>query len=194
MPSRIRRLVDCFTVWDIEGWGSIADADCILVQSFGVRTEDPDNLVRQGGPINEDLGYLASRYAKEYKIPVIAQWEVARSVALRNQHLFLEVGRPEDGYIDTRWVLARAKEKMEELGYHKAIVLAQRYHLPRCIWVAEELGITVLEPEDFLSTIRQEVQLWDNSFLQEHKQTRDPWHWFPYDLAARLVFWLRGWI
>jgi hypothetical protein len=144
---------------------------CIIVLSFG------DGLHKHGLS-NEALAKEAEDYALRADIPVIAQWEVASNI--RDPKVVRDPVCMKNGetYLNTRQVLKRAKEIMEEKRYDAAIFFAHPAHLPRVRFTAWQERIK--EARQFELNIpwdKYSTQLW----------TRNPFLWYPRELLSFIL-------
>jgi hypothetical protein len=109
---------------------------CIIALSFG---DAPDPY---HGISNSVLADRVIAQAQKYRVPAIAQWEIADNVAARSTVTCASIALPEgEEYIDTYQVLVEAKKIMDANGYTNAILIAHQDHFPRVLLTAKKLGI-----------------------------------------------------
>lgn len=114
-----------------------AAAQIIIALSFGQGKNNSP------GKSNESLAEIASYLAAKYKLPIVAQWEIAGCIpGFSNDGCnFAVLKHRKDGqYLDTYEVLAQAKDYCFKSGKAKAIIVAHPDHAPRCLAVAQKLG------------------------------------------------------
>ncbi len=111
---------------------------CIIALSFGDRneTKDYDHL-------NYSNWQLA-KIASNKRLPVIAQWEIAKIMETSFKNHPIKKIEPTKGkYLDSYEVLEKAKDAMNELGFTEAIILCHQDHLFRVKMIAKKLGIEI---------------------------------------------------
>jgi len=96
----------------------------ILALSFGQRRSEPNpcNLVIA------QVALLLSRDSASQRLPVIAQWEVARAMELQGTSADVVINQPEDGsYLSTIGVLSQTSPHISSLGAREIIVVAHPF-------------------------------------------------------------------
>lgn len=160
--------------------GRLTDADSVIAQSFGYRTNDGRSLP---GPVNEALAEAASTYASELGIPVIAQHEIAENIPDRLLERVIEHHRTEGKYLDTYEVLEQQLKILGELALRKSIVIAQAHHVTRVNRQANKLGMDTVVPEGL-------PRIWDPD--SEQWWTRNPRLWTIHESVGYPILKKRG--
>lgn len=112
--------------------GDLAQADCVLTMSFKP-------------PTNFDLAALANSFG----LPMLLPDEVACHVIPSTQ----EVHVMPHG-VDTAEAVEWARGKMNDVGYHVAILLALPAHLPRADLVCRRVGLVTVVPKGVGRVVR----------------------------------------
>jgi len=104
--------------------GRFHNQTVILALSFGQRRSEPN-------PCNLIIAQVAlslSRDSASQRLPVIAQWEVARAMELQGSPADAVINQPEDGsYLSTTGVLSQASPHISSLGAREIIVVAHPF-------------------------------------------------------------------
>jgi hypothetical protein len=151
---------------------------CFIILSFG--DGRPEH-----GKSNQMLAIEAMDYSKRWEAPIIAQWEVACTIAKHHSdNIILDSihMKKDEKYLKTRQVLKRAKEIMEERGYDAAIFFAHPAHLPRVRFTARQEHIK--EARQIVLDIP-----WDRSSTQVW--TRNPCIWWSREIFSFVLTLLR---
>lgn len=134
------------------------DAQIIIALSFG---QGGNN---SSGKSNKSLAKIVSALVDKYKLPVVAQWEIAgclQGFLSDKRNLIIFKHRNDRQYLDTYEVLAQAKDYCLGLGSMKAIIVAHPDHAARCIAVAQKLGFkTVVADTKTVPYDSDSVQEW----------------------------------
>jgi hypothetical protein len=207
MQGRLRSLLRLLFIWKIsdvkQDESRLDPADCILMQAFG-QEEEPIGLgagLYTGrivpGPANEAIANVMTRPYRGKLPPVIAQWEFAVTHAAMRGELEVEkvLGSRGD-YRNTREILQEAKAYMDQQGWKRAVIVAHPWHLARCIWIAQKLGIETVHDQLLVQDLNAEANVWNNRVVvpDNQKQTKTLLNWLWYEFRARGYFWLKGWI
>lgn len=167
----------------VSGESELEESTHIIAQSFGTYT---DNGVP--GRINTLLAIRAQELAGRYKVPVIAQEEVAAGFDEDFKHLavFGSPSSTQGGGLDS-WQLLQisvglAKEQLV-IDRPRPIIVAQAYHIGRIAAQASKIGMETLLPPDM-----------PREFAIDSKQwwTRSHVAWATRELAGISVLKLRG--
>lgn len=100
---------------------------CVIVLKFGGACERSEVHINR----------LLAEVAESYKLPIIAQREVADLCP----EVISSIGR-DKGYLDTWGVLKAALAAMEKEGFVSAVLVAHCSHLGRASDQASKLGLT----------------------------------------------------
>lgn len=152
--------------------GDISKGDCVIGFSFGYQ-KDGRKIIP--GISNEDIARFIEKYLQNW--PLILQFEI--SVALKpNIHNVYKItkSRIPGQYLDTSEVATQAQEIMIKNHWHKTIIVAHPFHLPRVDAVCKKLGIETIVPSG-LEAVR-----FDPNSSQEW--TRDKKSWRKRELEA----------
>jgi uncharacterized SAM-binding protein YcdF (DUF218 family) len=182
--------------------------DCIIMLAFGQRVigNPPDDMILPG-PANEAIAIvmrLSSRRLTYHKSkplpPVLAQWEFAETQAFKGRphsdfRIAQTFGRP-GVYRNTREILEEAQQHMNEHGWKKAVIVAHPWHLVRCIWTAQKIGIEVVNDFHMVQDLNYHADVWNDhvDVPDNQQQTTSLRRWLWYEFRARGYFWLKGWI
>lgn len=165
--------------------GSLADADCVIGLSFGYRGKGK-NI--QPGLSNEDLAAFAAKNFTD--LPKILQFEIAdayESNGGMGKVLRVSKHRVAGKYLDTREVVAQAKEIMRQRGWKTAVLLAHPYHMPRVQRVCNALKVRWVAVEGLQGSIEFDLK-------STQKWTRDLDHWRGYEPQALAYYQAKGWL
>jgi hypothetical protein len=207
MLDRLRGLLRLLFVWRIsdikQDESELNPADCILMQAFGQQVEFIGLISGlytsriAPGPANEAIADVMIMADRGRLPPVLAQWEFAVTHAARRGELRVEkVLGSRGGYCNTREILQEAKNYMDQRGWKRAVIVAHPWHLVRCIWVAEKLGIETVHDQFLVQDLNDQANVWNNrvNVPENQMQTKSLPNWLWYELRARGYFWLKGWI
>ena len=141
------------------------------------------------GLANNALAKRTKRFNEQYRLPAIAQWEIAENLLAKQFAMeCISIPLPEGkDYMDTYYVLKEAKREMDERGYTHAVLIAHEVHLPRVRLVAKQLGI--IESRSFPRIVYDEIPYDSNS---RHLQATSEYIARPYELFAILWYWVTG--
>jgi len=207
MLVRLRSLTRLLFIWRIsdvkQDESRQNPPDCIIMLAFGQEVA----LVGLGagvctsrivpGPANEAIANVVTSPDRGKLPPVIAQWEFAETHAAKRGELkVLKTLGARGAYHNTREILAEAKSYMDLRGWQSAAIVAHPWHLVRCIWTAQKLGIQTVHDQHLVQDLNDQANTWNNhvELPENQKQTRSLPHWLWYELQARVYCWLRGWI
>ncbi|MDD5547362.1 MAG: hypothetical protein PHN74_00465 [Candidatus Pacebacteria bacterium] len=173
------KLVKLFFYWRADP-APLNGEDVVIAQSFGLRNGGP-------GLSNEALVKIVKdiRCLKP-KTLVIAQWEIGDQLGSFPNLQIIREHRERGKYLDTREVLAQAKEycKKKNVG-KKAIIVAHPEHYLRVQWAAEKMGFKVTP------IFTQQVP-YDKESIQPW--TRSKTRFIAREVPARILYLLKGWI
>jgi hypothetical protein len=173
--------------------------DCILMQAFGQAWSyrGPSLRVIVPGPANEEIANVMTLSERGTLSPVVAQWEFSETHAAKRGELKVQkiLGSRED-YRNTREILQEAKEYMDQRGWKTAVIVGHPWHLARCIWTAQKLGIQVVNDQWLVQDLNADANVWNNrvDVPDNQRQTKSLWHWLPYEFMARGYSWWHNWI
>ena len=182
--NSIRLLLSCLLDWRHRPASAeeLANCQAILGQSFGLRSEaDP-------GLSNAALAGVAARLAVDSKAPLLLQWEIADVLAEQRpaKTVYCVVREHWAGeYLDTFEVVRQMAVVCRANGWLRVAIVAHPAHAWRVARVAAWLGLdpaivnTAGVPYD-----PESIQSW----------TRSAWCFFPRELAARLLYFFKGYI
>lgn len=133
--------------------------------------------------------------------PILAQWEFAETRVFatggwRHPKIGAVLGLP-DEYRNTREIIMEAKTMMDKRGWKTALIVAHPWHLARCQWTAQKLGIVVVHDLNLANDLNDTLDPIWNSRVQvpeNQTQTTSLGAWLWYEFRARGYFWLKGWI
>jgi len=143
--------------WEIPNGAKPAAAKYIFAFAFGFRWSHSQYGAREPGPVNQALADQVIRYYREKARDVFAQWEIGSQLqgTVNAQHLHpiypevVETGSGEQ-YLSTKGVLDKIVNLLkgelqpkEPKSMGPVLIVAHRNHLPRCVWLANEMGFTV---------------------------------------------------
>lgn len=176
--ERLKLALRCIFIWYASPatHDELAAADCIIAQSFGLRTKGP-------GESNQALAVIVRELAQRYELPSLLQWEIADACeSTVMPELTVREHRQPGEYLDTWEVLDQCREYCETFGWKRIVIVAHPAHAWRVMQQAKRLGFKVIVadtsqvPYDAGST-----QRW----------TRSAWWWWPRELLGRLyLMWL----
>ena len=178
--------------------GELIEADDILVQAFGRNLFDDESLGKvisrllqrakslgeafalltyegfDPGKPNMALAKKAIRLAKQFRIPIIAQWEVVFAIWQLDRRWFFDnqsqidcIWPPELGYFATWHEKMDSKEAMRVKGVYHPIELAHPVMLPRAVAILWKLQVpVVVEPVRPWSFFRHELFVFDKKTVQ----------------------------
>lgn len=207
MLERLRSLLRLLFVWKVRPEDSGSEPDCIIMLAFGQEIRRTplrpglDKIKVAPGPANEAVARALVSYLRNTlreRIPVLAQWEyLETNYGSSHNQKFPMVSLGENGeYLNTREILEEAKRYMDGNHWNTAIIVAHPWHLARCVWTAQRLGIEVFHDKELLEDLKANANKWNREVEvpQDQRQTTSLARWLPYELAARGYSWLRGWI
>ncbi|KOV63542.1 hypothetical protein [Streptomyces sp. MMG1121] len=152
-------LYDVGFEWDPET-APLDRFDFIVAYSFGNRPAkpgDPAKTLAEPGPVNEELADTIARIRRQRKVPVYAQWEIARF--LRSKYRMDDVTSVEpvvaaDGtitYLSTDGVAEQVLNDRKNApgGIGTACVVGFRDHHKRCVQTTRDRGMTAYAPRGF---------------------------------------------
>ncbi|MBI5913490.1 hypothetical protein HY839_03575 [Candidatus Azambacteria bacterium] len=172
-------LLGCFFAWKVQPGtkNELRSAQVILAQSFGLRGDKP-------GISNEALTKVVADLWRCYHLPLVLQWEIADCLPGVHKAGVIRRHRTEGEYLDTHEVLAQSREICKK-GWTKAIVVAHPDHMWRVVRVAENVGFHAI-PADVqdIPYDPQSSQSW----------TRSKMCFIPREIAARLLYFMKGWL
>lgn len=156
----VPHLYDVGFEWEPET-APLGRLDFLVAYGFGNRPAvgggDPTKVLPEPGPVNEELADTVARIRRRRRIPVYAQWEIARF--LKDKHQMKDVTSIEpviepDGtitYLSTDGVAAQVAEARRHLpgGIGTAGVIGFRDHVKRCVQTTRDRGITAYAPRGF---------------------------------------------
>ncbi|WP_220212039.1 hypothetical protein [Streptomyces sp. WELS2] len=132
--------------------------DFIVAYSFGNRPAeggDPSTTLPEPGPVNEDLSDAIARIRARRRMPVYAQWEIARF--LHSKYRMDDVTSIEPviasngtiTYLSTDDVAARIVEYRKKApgGIGTACVVGFRDHHKRCVQTTRDRGMPAYAPQ-----------------------------------------------
>lgn len=205
MLWRLWSLLRLLFVWKIRPKDSGGEPDCIIMLAFGQELRQvpfAPGLVADAvfpGPANERIARVVA-FSEQYPYqhpPILGQWEYAGTDVAKRRHLDLELTLGAKGlYNNTRQILIQAEMYMAKKGWKTAIIVGHPWHLPRCIWTAERLGIRVVHKRVLEDDLRRTANVWNTDIAvpDDQRQTTSLVHWLWYEFRARGYFWLKGWI
>lgn len=132
------KLLDCFRVEEMQpsSGDDLQVADSIVAFSMGFIKEEG---VIKPGKSNEFLAGVVEKYQKQFKLPVISQWEIAECLQ-EAAHLIIRKHRKEDKYLDTHEVAYQAKRVLNVEKLSRPIIVAEPFHMWRCFMTVKKLG------------------------------------------------------
>lgn len=207
MLARLWSLLRLLFVWRIHPKDSEGEPDCIIMLAFGQEMRRKaarpglDEVKIVPGFANERIGRVVA-FFDGYQAhcphpPILAQWEFYDTDVGKRGFLRLELSLgSKDNYADTRQILHQADSYMALCRYKTATIVGHPWHLPRCIWIAERLGIEVIRNRRLESDLLKMANVWNQGVEvpDDQLQTTSVFHWILRELPARLYFWLKGWI
>jgi hypothetical protein len=167
-----------------ETHGDIVDADCVIGFSFGFRK---NGTRTEPGLSNQDMARLI--YKLSFELPTILQFEIADGLpsdAKKDNVFRIEAHRKLGAYLDSREVADQAKTIMKAHDWHKALIVAHPYHVPRVDALCKKLGIDTIVPPT-LGVIRFDPE-------SEQERTQSIENWLEYEPKAIDRDAARGWI
>lgn len=182
----LRRLLQCLFAWGTpRPRGDLQKAQAILTQAWsdcldGSMSETHKRLTRYVVHLYQELDVPV--YAQGELAPHLAKWGIPLAGATRKQDSYTVLDRE---YFGTYEVACDQKALCGESCLRIIVVQA----VPatwRTIWVYERLGFQVIVPSDMPHTVFQKELLeprWRRAITA-----------YPYELAARLVYLLKGYI
>lgn len=165
--------------------GRLEDADCVLGLSFGYRGKGKHI---EPGLSNQDLAAVA--YSQYDKLPKILQFEIADAYADmggKGTVLPIRKHRKKGKYLDTREVVAQAKELMRQRGWKTAILLAHPHHMSRVQLVCDRLKLDWVAVEGLKGAVE-----FDPKSTQKWTRSLDQWR--GYEPQALAYYQAKGWI
>ncbi len=167
--------------------GSIKNADCVIGLSFGYRGKRKHITP---GLSNQDLANVAIHHLSD--LPMIFQFEIAdayKNAGGKNAGSIIRITKHRQPYkyLDTREVLAQAKEVMDKHGWKTAVLLAHPYHMPRVQMACDRLGISWVTTVDERGAVEFDPQ-------STQKWTRSVDQWRGYEPLAMTFYRMKGWI
>jgi len=203
VPDRLRSLMRLLLVWKISNTkqdeSRANPPDCIIMLAFGQAWEyrGPSLRVIMPGPANEAIADVMTTPDRGKIPPVIAQWEYAKTHAAKRGELKVvkELGSRGE-YRNTREILLEAKDFMERQDWKSAAIVAHPWHLARCIWIAQNLGIQTVHDQLLVQELNDRAKIWNNQVdvPTSQRQTKSFRIWIWYEFRARIDFWHKGWI
>ncbi len=132
------------------------------------------------GLSNDALADRTKMICEKYNTPSFNQWEIGENLkkkgfTLPNISIPLPLG---ETYMDTYYVLTEMKEKMHDMGYKYAIIIAHEIHLPRVQLTARSMGII----ESHVHPVYDSEIPYDPK--SKHLQTTRKWIARPYEYCA----------
>jgi hypothetical protein len=172
--SIVKKLI---LTWRPENPGNPDEAKAIVAFSYSYRFLSNGNRIP--GPINELLAQNIIEHYEKFPRPIFAQWEIAKCFGAKiplsrfcviNPEINLKKGIAE--YLSTEGVLKSAMAQgLNPKEHNPILVIAQRFHLPRCVWLCElpEFGFkTVSDPDHMPDRYDPESgQLWTHEFMSQ---------------------------
>ncbi|WP_120727211.1 hypothetical protein [Streptomyces hundungensis] len=152
-------LYDVGFVWHPET-AELDRLDFIVAYSFGNRlatSGDPAKTLPEPGPVNEELADTIARLRKQRKVPVYAQWEIARFLQSKyrmDDVTSIEPVIAQDGtitYLSTDGVAQQVLQYRKKApgGIGTACVVGFRDHHKRCVQTTRDRGMTAYAPRGF---------------------------------------------
>ncbi|GAB2887018.1 hypothetical protein [Streptomyces mayteni] len=139
----------------------LAQLDFIVAYAFGNRPPadggDPTRVLAEPGPTNEALADTVARIRARRRVPVYAQWEIARFLHAKHgmrDAVSIEPDHAADGtivYLSTDGVAAKVAELRASApgGVGTAGVVGFRDHVKRCVLTTEGRGMASFAPRGF---------------------------------------------
>ncbi len=162
-------------------------ADCVIGFSFGYRGK---RRKVSPGLSNQDLANVAIKHYGP--LPKIFQFEIADAYAesggpAKAPVLRIEKHRRAGQYLDTWEVADQARELMRQYGYHRPILLAHPFHMPRVQLVCSRLGMNWIATGDCRGAVEFDPQ-------SSQKWTRSVDAWRGYEPLAMAFYRMKGWV
>lgn len=176
---KLRELWKCFFCWKVKpsAENEVRNAEVILAQSFGFCESGHSKS-------NKALARIVNDLYQSYGLPLILQWHIAD--CLPNLEKAGIIYRHREGkYLDTYEVLCQSVEICKKKGWQRAIIVAHPHHYWRVKQVAEKMGFVVLSLDT--SSVP-----YDRKSMQFF--TKNRCFWWPREIVARLIYFIRGWI
>lgn len=172
-------LWDVVTKWSLST-SSLREAQAILAHAAG------ENSPTEPGLVNEYLASLVRDLYHLLHLPVIVQGELAR--CLTNIPLLgvsLKQSESAPHYLSTYDIALWQKQLCDKLEIKNVVLVSYYPHYCRAVWTTEKLGLKVIVPRGLKEMYDpMNSQKWVRSALVNR----------PYELAARLQFYAKGWM
>jgi hypothetical protein len=169
-PLRLAKLGQVAWTGEYQAHGNPAEADCIMVQSFGYIKKADGNILpgEQNKLLADFIQHITAK--DQTPRPIIAQFEVAD--ALKERGITVD-GRIKDHhqpgrYLDSREVLGQSIEIMGDLRCKLPMLVAAPNHIARVDAMARGRGLRTVVPEGI-------VAAWDDQSSQRWTQGRVEW-------------------
>lgn len=216
MFARLRSLLRFLFFWRIsdtkQDEATENPPDCIIMLAFGQK-KSPIGLGAGlytseivPGPANEAIARRMEGSNRKTTYPnglppILAQWELAETGTFRGPLYVtrlnsLQMLGARGAHHNTREILEEAIVIMDYKGWSTAVIVAHPWHLRRCIWTAEKLGIVVVHDQLLTQELNAYANIWNKNVAVPPKQlqTTSLKRWLWYEFRARIYFWLEGWI
>lgn len=138
------------------------------------------------------IAAMAAQLSNEFGIGIFSQGEVTAKlrqlgVEVAGSTRIQSTANPfEDEYLDTWGVAQEQAAYCRKNGITRVLVMHYVPHVWRVMWCYKRLGLEVIVPPDLPIMVYEEG-------LQQ-KRLSSPWTLYPFELAARLVYWWKGYI
>ncbi|MBI4121376.1 MAG: hypothetical protein HY470_00250 [Candidatus Ryanbacteria bacterium] len=176
--QKLKRLLECLTVWNVPPT-SLSGVEAILAQAAS------ENKYGDPSSVNEFNALLVRSLYRQFGVPVIVQGELKQhlqGIPIAAASLRL---REAPHYLSTRDIALWQKAACDRLGVRRVVFISYYPHYWRAVKALEKTGLTVLTPPGLAEIYDENNNMWwvRNKFVNR-----------PYELLARLYFFLKGWI
>lgn len=177
---KLLELGKCFFCWGVKpsAENEVRTGQAIIAQSFGFRKSGP-------GLSNRALAKIIDDLYQSYRLPLVLQWEIADYLPNLPKAGVIYKHRIEGKYLDTYEVLSQSMEICNRKGWRRVIIVAHPDHYWRVVSVAKKLGFEVVSIDT--SSVPYDMESMQFS-------TKNRCFWWPREIVARLVYFIRGWI
>lgn len=135
----LKTLFECFFVWHVRGdLARYEEADVIIAHAGG------DKIDGRPGDINMYLEKIIRDIYDVYRLPIIAQGELARCLTDLRLVGNIPEQRANNRYLSTVDVAKLHKKICAEHFWNKPLIVSYQPHLWRAIKVSEKIGLDVI--------------------------------------------------